>query len=106
MFLFLTQLVYVAVPVAALAIAFGAALGRVIRSRAIGVGLLCAVPWLLQVSWSEITGPRALFSSLWFVAVPVLVAVIAGLVSGVLFFGATSSPNHRFQNDGFKATRV
>jgi len=106
LFLFLTQLAYVALSVAALAVTFGAVLGRVIRSRALSVGLLCAAPWLLQVSWSEFTGPSMLFSSQWFVALPILVAVVSGLVLGVLFFGGTSDSNNRFQDDAFKAPRA
>jgi hypothetical protein len=106
LFLFLIQLIYVALPVGALAIAFGAFLSRVVRSRAFSLGLLCCIPWFAQSAWFEITGPSTIFSSLWFIGLPVAVAVIAGLVSGVMFFGHPSDPSHRFQNDVFKATHA
>ncbi len=106
LFLFLVQVIYIALPVAALAIAFGATLSRVVRSRALSISLLCAVPWVAQTVWFEITGPSVVFTGLWFIALPVLVAVVAGLVLGVMFFGSPSDPNHRFQSDAFKATRA
>jgi hypothetical protein len=104
LFLFLVQVIYIALPVAALAIAFGTILSRVVRSRALSIGLLCSTPWIAQTIWLEITGPSTVFSSMWFIALPILIAVIAGLVLGVKLFGSPSNPDQGFQNDALKVT--
>jgi len=85
--LFIIQLLYIVVPVAALGILFGAALGRIIGSCAIRFGLVAAIPYLTHAVWFEMAGPPAIFSRAWFIVVPVIAGAVCGLAAGVHFLG-------------------
>jgi len=86
-FFWIIEIVYVALPLTVLATASGALLGRAIRMRSLGLALLCAVPWLAQVAWSEIAVSDSHISSVALLALPDSFAVVAGFVVGMLVFG-------------------
>jgi hypothetical protein len=105
-FFWVIGVVYVSLPLAILAILFGAVLGRVIRSRAVVFALLCAMPWLVGVVWSVVANSSVLTGSQWIVSLPDSLAVVAGVVLGMRLFGFPSRPDQAFRSDAVKATTV
>jgi hypothetical protein len=63
-----------------------------IKSNSAGFCPIAAMPYLARAAWQEWTGPMAIFSTLWFLALPIVITVVAGLCLGIFSFGKPAKP--------------